>query len=579
VAAALTETGGGSAHTIVRRQRFGFYGAIVIGLAALILFVTGFPLLRMIQQALLPDGEFSTELWGRVFSGRGLGEAVMNTAILVVCCNILVIPIAVVFAWLNERSDARMGVLSTFFPIVPLLLPPSTLAIGWLFLGDPGAGFLPAFIKWLLSFVGIDGGSVGFSIYSWFGLVFVYVLFLVPNSYVIVAASFRQLDPSLEEAARMSGKSWWQCLFQIAMPAVKPALGSAFLLTTIATIELYSIAAIIAGPAQIIVLPTYLTRLINGRFPPAIDEAVCIGLMMMLVVASIWIIQRRIAVMAQYARIGGMGVRPNRISLGVWKIPARILLLIYMMMTSVLPIGALFIVSLQNYWTPRINLSAMSIDNLINALLEPASAVAIRNSMVLGIVAATLTVFIAGTMAIYANEVGGRRGQWLGLLTKLPSAMSTLVLAIGLLLAFGPAPFFLNGTLYILIIAYVIARMPQAAIASESSVAQIGNQLVEASRVNGATKGRTFWKVLLPLTLPGMAAGWALIFADIVGDLTAAAILSGPRNMVIGFRIQDIYESGTYSNLAALAVVVTVFSAVAVGLVMRFARPRFSRLT
>jgi iron(III) transport system permease protein len=206
----------------------------------------------------------------------------------------------------------------------------------------------------------------------------------------------------------------------------------------------------------------------------------------------------------------------------------------------------------------------------------PTSAQAIFNSMILGIVAATITVSITGTLAIYANEVGGRRGQWLGLLTKVPSAMSTLVLAIGLLLAFGGSPFFLNGTLYILVIAYVIARMPVAAIAAESSVAQIGTQLVEASRVNGATRGRTFWRVLLPLTLPGMAAGWALIFADIVGDLTAAAILSGPRNMVIGYRIQDIYDSGTYSDLAALAVVVTVLSAVAVGVVMRFARPRFS---
>lgn len=563
-------------HSIVSRRRFGLYGAVVVGLVVLILFVTGFPLLKMIQQALLPNGEFSTELWSRVFSGRGLGEAVWNSTILVVCCNILVIPIAVIFAWLNERTDARMGVLSTFFPIVPLLLPPSTLAIGWLFLGDPNAGFLPVFIKWLLSFIGIDADGVGFSIYSWFGLVFVYVLFLVPNSYVIIAAAFRQLDPSLEEAARMSGKSWWHCLFQIAMPAVKPALGSAFLLTTIAAIELYSIAAIIAGPAQIIILPTYLTRLINARFPPAIDEAVCIGLMMMLVVATIWLVQRRIAVLGQYARLGGMGVRPNRISLGGWKIPARILMVLYLLMTSVLPISALIVVSMESFWTPKVSLDMLSIDNLIEAITHPASAAAIRNSMILGVVAATITVLIAGTLSIYANEVGGRRGQWLGLLTKIPSAMSTLVLAIGLLLAFGPAPFFLNGTLYILIIAYVIARMPTAAIAAESSVAQIGNQLVEASRVNGATRGRTFWKVLIPLTLPGMAAGWALIFADIVGDLTAAAILSGPRNMVIGFRIQDIYDSGTYSHLAALSVVVTVCSAVAVGLVMRFARPRFA---
>lgn len=560
----------------VAPRRIGIYGIVVLALACLILFVTGFPLLRMIQQAILPNGSFSTELWGRVFGGRGLGEAVMNTAILAVLCNVFCIPIAVIFAWLNERTDARMGVLSSFFPIVPLLLPPSTLAIGWLFLGDPNAGFVPVFFRWLFSLAGIDMGVFGFSIYGWFGLVFVYILFLVPGAYVIIAAAFRQLDPSIEEAARMCGKSWLRCLFQVSMPAIKPALGSAMLLTTIAAIEIYSIAAIIAAPAQIILLPTYLTRLVNGHFPPAIDEAVCLGLMMMLVVATIWILQRRFAVKAQYARIGGMGVRANRISLGPVKIVARFFMIIYLLMTSILPVGALIIVSMEKFWTPKITFSMLSIDNLIKALVVPDSALAIRNSMILGITAATITVLIAGTLAIYANEVGGRRGNWLGLLTKVPSAMSTLVLSLGLLLAFGGPPFYLSGTLYILIFAYVIARMPNAAIAAESSVAQIGNQLVEASRVHGATRGRTFWKVLIPLTLPGMAAGWALIFADIVGDLTAAAVLSGPKNMVIGYRIQDIYESGTYSHLAALAVVITVFSGVAVGLVLRFARPRFT---
>ena len=110
------------ARSIVGRRRLGLYGLVALFLAALILFATGFPLVRMLQQALLPNGSFSTELWGRVFSGRGLGEAVMNTAILVVLCNLFCIPIAVTFAWLNERTNARMGVLSTFFPVVPLLL-------------------------------------------------------------------------------------------------------------------------------------------------------------------------------------------------------------------------------------------------------------------------------------------------------------------------------------------------------------------------------------------------------------------------------------------------------------------------
>jgi len=347
-------------------------------------------------------------------------------------------------------------------------------------------------------------------------------------------------------------------------------------LTAIAAVELYSIPAIVATPAQILVLPTYIQRLLHGQFPPATDQAVVLGLLLALAIGTIWLVQRRLAVHSQFARIGGMGVRANRISMGKLRLPMRILMFAYLGATSVLPVAALLIVSLQKFWTPAIDWRNLSVAKFISALAVPQSRDAIVNSTLLGVVAGTIAVLIAGTLAIYAADAGGRRERWIGLATKLPATMSTLVLAIGMLVAFGGAPFRLGGTLLILLICHVISRLPTASIAAESSVAQIGNQLVEASRVNGSSKGRTFLRILLPLTAPGLAAGWALIFAIIVGDLTAAAMLAGPSNTVIGYRIQNIFDFGTYSDLAALGVVIAVVSGLAVGLVLRFVRPRYS---
>jgi iron(III) transport system permease protein len=53
--------------------------------------------------------------------------------------------------------------------------------------------------------------------------------------------------------------------------------------------------------------------------------------------------------------------------------------------------------------------------------------------------------------------------------------------------------------------------------------------------------------------LPGLVGGWALLFICIVGDLTASAILSGTDNIVLGFRILDVFNSGSYALLAALS--------------------------
>ena len=128
-------------------------------------------------------------------------------------------------------------------------------------------------------------------------------------------------------------------------------------------------------------------------------------------------------------------------------------------------------------------------------------------------------------LATHVN-VGGAREKWLGVVTKTPSAIPHIVFAVGVLVAFGFAPFHLNGSWLILFLCYLAVFMPQASIAAESAVQQVGGQLVEASRIFGARPARTFLTVQLPLILPGLAAGWALIFTLIVGELNSAAILA-----------------------------------------------------
>ena len=118
-----------------------------------------------------------------------------------------------------------------------------------------------------------------------------------------------------------------------------------------------------------------------------------------------------------------------------------------------------------------------------------------------------------------------------------------------------------------LLLVYIIAYLPQGSVTVDATYAQIGKDLEEVSSVSGASPGTTFRRILLPLMIPGLMVGWAMLFVRMSGDLTASVMLSGAPNPVIGFRILDIYNNGSSALLASLALVITVLNAAVIAVV------------
>src|SRR5690606_89078 len=133
-------------------------------------------------------------------------------------------------------------------------------------------------------------------------------------------------------------------------------------------------------------------------------------------------------------------------------------------------------------------------------------------------------------------------------------------LGVGFLLAFGGAPFFLSGTFLILLLAYMAHFLPQATVNADAAAAQVSPQSLEASHISGAGDARTFMKISLPLMLPGLIAGWALLFLWMLGELNASVILASTSTPVIGFQIYSLFNQGFYGRLAALAIVMLIIN-------------------
>ena len=310
-------------------------------------------------------------------------------------------------------------------------------------------------------------------------------------------------------------------------------------------------------------IPVRIVRLLTFTYPPDEDLAIGLSAIVVLFVGLSYYVQYRILRNSRFGSIGGKATHHTVTKLGIWRPVVRGAVLLYVGVSTVLPMFALFIVSLNGYWTANIQWDSLSLDAFRVALVDdPKTREAFANSMTLGLVGGVIGITVAAMVSLYIAQHRSRMTLGLDAAIKLPASISNMVIAVGILLLLARPPFSLGGTWLILLIGYLALYLPQASIAADAAVATIGKELGEASEVSGARKWKTFRRVFLPLMLPGLVGGFALLFVRIIGDLTASAILSGTNNVVVGFRILEVFNGGSYALLAALASTLVLVTAV-----------------
>ena len=559
-----------------KRGRWFPLVAAALGIAVSVLIV--YPLVVMLIRVFVHDGALDTSAFAHTWHAPRTAVMLLNTLVLVGLSTSAAVVLGSAFAWLNERTDARLGWLSDALPVIPMMVPPLAGTIGWVLLLSPGPGALNVLLRKAEVAVGVDAGNTGpLTIFSWYGLVFVYTLYLVPHAYLTVAAALRNLDPSLEEASRTSGAGPGRTLVRVTLPAVRPAIAAGALLALVIALALFSVPVLIGTGAGIDVLAVRIVRLTTFQFPPDIAGAVVLGLVLVVVVGGAWLLQARFLRMGRHATIGaGRAGGTTKVPLGRWRWPARAVLLTYVLVTSVLPFLALVFVSLQAFWSPVVNWGQLNLDNYRQVLVEnELTKTALRNSVLLGVVGATVSVSVAAVVVVFVQRNSTNAlGRTVDGVTKLPGALSHVVMAVALIAALAGPPFRLSGTLLLLFLAYLILYMPQSTVTAGSSLAQVDRALSEASLTSGASQGRTFRKVVLPLMAPGLAAGWVFVFVLMAGDVTASVMLASTRTPVAGFVMLDLFNNGTYPALAALAVVVSILTSAVVLAALSFSRYR-----
>jgi iron(III) transport system permease protein len=548
--------------------------AVMIGVSAVTALLVLPPLYSVIQTSLFTvklTGEidqFTLDYYRQLFAELTIVGPFLNSLYFAVGSAVLATMLGGTIAWLVTRTDAPLRSLGYFTAFASFGTPFILYTIGWLLLlGKAGP------VNYWLKTIFVQSGPV-IDIYSMGGMIFIESLLWSPFVFLMLAAAFRSMDPSLEEASSVCGARVWQTMRRISLRLMLPAFFSVLLLIFIRTFESFEIPALVGLPGDIRVLTTSI-YLDAQKLPPRYGSAGAFAVLLMLVVAgTLYMYFRLTREGERFHTVTGKGYRPALIRLGRWRWVAGTGLLAYSVVLLVLPFLIILWASfLPFYMQPSLEaFSKFTLKNYVTALNFPKITDSIRNSVMLGVGSASvvLTLTLLASWILVRTKI---RGRWLlDFLTTLPLLFPGIVMGLAILRFYLIVPIPVYGTLWILLIAFCTRYIPYGIRYTHSGLLQLHRELEEASYAAGASWFNSLRRITLPLITPSFLGGWIFVFLLSAKELSMSVLLVSPQTPVVSVAIFELWENAQVGELAAFGVIWTAILVAVAVLYYIFAR-------
>jgi iron(III) transport system permease protein len=543
----------------------------VVLLLAILGFLVVYPVLTLLLGALtdtnpVVDGlslrHLSIANFLTVLANPNVAEALFNTLVACGGGTLIAVVIGLLFSWIVVRTNTPFKGFIAAASVLPLFAPPLVAGVAWSILGSPKTGLINTVFKW----AGLDW-HVDF--YSLSGLVFVFGIYYAPYVYMFTSSALRNMDPSLEEAAEISGAGAVSTLFSVTFPLIMPAIVSGMLLSFIVMLGIYGVPAVLGAPSNISVLTTYIFKLTNWS-PPLYNTAAAVAIILMAVTGLLVFLQQKVLSGRSYTTVAGKAFRPRSLDLGPWRWFTLALGLIYLLVVVILPTLALIVAAFRKFMFIRdvaslFDMRQYSLMHFYSIFDNPLTMNSIYNAVEVGII----TAIVGGALAfaigytVHRTHLAGRRG--IDLIATLPVAIPGLVIGVAYLWAWIGIPGGLYGTIWILALAFIARFMPDTVKALSTSFLQIHRELEEAAWVCGAGMLGTIRTIVLPLARPGVLASMTLLFVLSIRELGSSLFLYTSNTMVMSVLLLDYYEGGNLGKTAAFSLVQTVLLGVLIG--------------
>jgi iron(III) transport system permease protein len=488
----------------------------------------------------------------RAYGIKEFWEASLNTLYFALVSGLFSFLGGTFLAWAVARTNTPLGHWIGLVTVGRVIIPGVIITISWVLLASPSIGVLNHFIA------ALTGVRRFLNIYSFWGMVWVQSLEMVPLAYLLMSAALQSVDPRLEEASSIAGAGGWSTFSRISLPIILPATAAAALLLFIQTVESFEVPLLLGGRARV---PVYTTEVYFNTARTPTDWGLASTYSMVLLALSMALLFfhfRLVRHSERYQTITGKDYKPRRIDLGGWKYLTCAMSLVLVFLVTGFP----FLVMLYASLLPRFQppspevLQGITLENYRNLLTDWSYSLApLWNSTLLGIGSASVVMLLVAGISYFVQKSKFPGRKILDFLGFAPIALPSVVLGTAFLWFYLLVPLPVIGSLMIIGLAYVTRYMPYALRFVSTSMVQIHSELEEAAAVAGGTWWKNLYRIYLPLLRPGLMAGWFWVMVHAYRELTISLMLARSRNRTAAVIIYDLWSNGSFSQLSAFGII------------------------
>ena len=544
---------------------------ILIVVAFLVIFEV-IPLSYLLIRSLFPKGSFSLESFKRVYTYDLNWTALINTIVISGLTTLFGVILAFPLAFLVGRTDMYGKKFFRTLFVTTYMVPPYVGAMAWLRLLNPNAGVLNKFLMQIFNLP-----KAPFNIYTVGGIVWVLTCFYYPYAFITISRAMEKMDPSLEEASKISGASPIKTLMTITIPMMTPSIIAAGLLVFVASASAFGIPSIIGAPGQIYTVTTRIIDFVHIGSEEGLNDAMVLAVFLMAIANIVLYVTTFVIGKRQYITMSGKSTRPNIVELGKWRMPITVIISIFSFFVVILPFVTVALTSFTVNMGKPIGLSNMSMSAWNKVFSRASILSSTKNSIIAGLAAAFFGIVISCIMAYLLQRTNVKGKRIPDFLITLGSGTPSVTIALALIISMsGKFKINIYNTLTIMIIAYMIKYMLMGMRTVVSAMSQVHPSLEEAAQISGANWLRMLKDVTVPLIGASIVAGFFLIFMPSFYELTMSTLLYSSNTKTIGYELY-IYQTYHSQQVAsALATAILLFVIIINYLLNKLTKGQFS---
>ncbi len=537
---------------------------IVVLIAFLTLFIL-YPLaILLVDSVYGEETGLTLSIFKRVLAMPNFQKAISNTLKVGLTVGILSTVIGLLFAYVEVYVKVRTKFMGGLFKVVsmlPVVSPPFVLSLSMIMLFGK-AGIITRYLLHIY-----DNSVYGFG-----GITVVQTLTFFPVCYMMLKGLLKNIDPSLEEAARDMGASRFKVFTSVTLPLILPGLGNAFLVTFIESIADFANPMIIGGSYDTLATTIYLQ--ITGAYDK--QGAAAMAVVLLSITLVMYLVQKYVlekktaATLTGKASRGRMLIEDRSVTAPLTVLCSLIAIFVIMMYVCV-PFGALF-----KTWGYDFHLTTKW---FVRVFEKYKGLKAFRDSFVLSLISAPITALLSMIISYLVVKRKFKAKGFIEFVSMLAMAVPGTVLGIGYIRGFVKGVFGtgflagLYGSAAILIIVFVIRSLPTGTRSGISALRQIDKSIEESAYDMGANSFKVFMTVTLPLIKDSFLSGLVTAFVRSITAISAIILLVTPEFLLITVQINEFAEKGSYGVACAFATIliaITYGSVLLMNLVIKF---------